>query len=208
MPVIGIDQVPRDIVRPKWYEDLGYAFGSLGRAILLANMGGGVGKVPTSGTYQSPGMPPSAGVQGPLTQQGAFTSPQTFSMNPQGRVASGSYAGNTLSQLADQGIVPRSAVNWQQPTTLGMLPNLERQSTQADIAYKQAQTQSLTPEFQADLLRRYQGLAPTDQGKGAPSDFASQLRTLSQQSESEAATGQDGPATKRLRLILQLLRGE
>ena len=214
MPVIGIDQVPRNIVRPKWYEDYGYAQGAdVGRvrdlllAALLKNAGG-FGQVPTSGTYQSTGMPrPQTGgmygTQGPLTQQGTFTSPQSFPINPQGRVASGPQSGLTLQDLVQQQMVPQSAVNWQQPTRWGIRPDLDYPTKQADIAYKQAQTKSLTPEFQADQYRRMMGLSPI--GAQPPASDNEFLRGLSDLSTKAQAGDED--AVNRIRMIRKLLQG-
>lgn len=122
--VIGIDQVPREIVRPKWYSDLGYAQGALARAILVAMAGkgggGGIGQVPTQPTPQNPGtfnFPP--GSQSPIeaaqirqmsgvpTQQG-FLSRSTQMPSPGG-------------------------VTYTQPTRLGIRPDLDYQTKQAQL---------------------------------------------------------------------------
>lgn len=189
MPVIGIDQVPRELQRPSFLSDLGYGQGSLERAILLALVSQGrLGQVPTPPTPQRPGT---------LTfPSGASTPTSPLEM------AQIQQRGGVPTQ---QGITPLQpgGVTYQQPTRLGILPNLERQQTEADIAYKRAQTQSLSPEFQAELLRRYQGLPP--QGKGQPSgnEFLQGLSDLS----ARAQAG-DEDAVKRIRIIRQLMQGQ
>ena len=159
--VIGINKVPQGIQKlPGFRANLGQMYGTqyakLEDALLaLLTKGayqGGIGQVPTSPTPTNPG-------------QLTFPSGATTQTNPL-----------EMAQLQQMGGVPTrqggvgptqqmtplqtGGATYQQPTRWGMLPNLDRQSTEADIAYKQAQTQSMTPEFQANLLRRVQGLPP------------------------------------------------
>ena len=198
MPVIGIDQVPRELVRPKWYSDLGYGYGNFQRetfdrllsALLSQGMGGGFGQVPTTPTPQNPGtfnFP--SGSQSPL---------EAAQIQQMGGVPT---RGQPFLSKSTQ--VPGAGVTFTQPTRWGMLPNLERQQTQADIEYKQAQTKSLTPEFQAEQQRRLLGLFPT--GTQPPTPDNEFLRGLSDLSTKAQAGDED--AVNRIRMIRRLMQG-
>ena len=124
MPVIGIDQVPRNIVRPKWYEDYGYGQGKIVHDLLLAaltgQMGGGVGQIPPAPTPQNPG---------------------TFNFPP------GSQSPGEAAQIRQMGGVPTNAgvlarstqlpgtggVSFTQPTRFGMRPDLDYQMRQTQL---------------------------------------------------------------------------
>src|SRR3990167_215169 len=113
MPVIGIDQVPREIVHPSIWGDAGYAGGSLLRALLLQQLQqhGGVGQVPTSPTSQNPGtfnFPP--GSQSPIEQA---------QIQQLGGVPT---RGQPFLSRASQ--TPGSGVSFTQPTRLGFKPDL------------------------------------------------------------------------------------
>lgn len=137
--VIGINEVPRNIVRPKWYEDYGYGQGALARAILLAiaggGGGGGIGQVPTTPTPSRPGT---------LT----FPSGATTPTSPQ-----------ELTQLQALGGVPSrqgtivpfgqpqtGGVSYTQPTRIGFRPDLTYQTNQLAIQKAQRELDPNSPE--------------------------------------------------------------
>lgn len=153
MPTIGIDQVPREIVRPKWYSDLGYGGGALARAILLQQLqsGGGIGQVPTSPTPGNPGQ--LTFPFGATTQ----TSPLEMAQLQQiGGVPS------RQGQITPFGQPSLGGVSYTQPTRLGILPNLERQKTQAEIEKLQGdiQFQKQLPEIYKNIYGQGGGITP------------------------------------------------
>ena len=158
MPVIGIDQVPANVPRPTGWDWFGQAVGQNQRAlldVLIAALGGksgsGIGQVPTQPTPQNPGQltfpsgastPTSPLEMAQIRQMGGVPvrNDGRFAFNPSG--AQGPGGGNTLfadtlrsfPNLAGD-ILPlgKGGVEYTQPTRWGMLPNLERQKTQAEI---------------------------------------------------------------------------
>ena len=193
MPVIGIDQVPREIVRPKWYSDRGYAEGSLLRALLLQQMqqGGGFGQVPTTPTPQNPGT---------LTfPSGATTRTSPLEMQQlQAR-------GGVPSRQGD--IVPfgqpsTGGVSFTQPTKWGMRPDVGYQLEQAKLQKAQQDLDPNSPvnQYLKSLAAANQP-APAGSEDGGGVGFIASLQTLRQ-----AADAGDEQAVTKLRLILQLLR--
>ena len=87
-----------------------------------------------------------------MSQQPRYQPPQQFPINPQGRVDSGQYAGNTLEELIGQGVVPKSAMNWQQPTKTSFFqPGLDRQVQQLQIQKLQ---EAMNPQSPNNILKR------------------------------------------------------
>lgn len=192
MPVIGIDQVPREIVRPKWYSDRGYAEGSLLRALLLQQMqqGGGFGQVPTTPTPQNPGT---------LTfPSGATTRTSPLEMQQlQAR-------GGVPSRQGD--IIPfgqpaTGGVSFTQPTRLGIKPDLDYQMRQAQLQKAQQDLDPNSPvnQYLKSLTTANQPKQEVDLGNEG--GFTASLQTLRQSAEAG-----DEQAVTKLRLILQLLR--
>ena len=163
MPVIGIDQVPRNLQRPSFWSDLGYGAGSLQRAILLALVGGGaggrIGQVPTQPTPKNPG-------------QLTFPSGATTRTSPL-EMAQIQQMGGVPTQ---QGITPLQpgGVTYQQPTRWGMLPNLERPKSQAEIEKLQqdiALNKQLGGYYDAAAQSLNQPSTPTTKGFYQPGDI-------------------------------------
>ena len=189
MPTIGIDQVPREIVRPKWYEDYGYMQGALARAVLQAMMGqvgSRIGQVPTTPTSQNPGtfnFPP--GSQSPMEAQ-------------------------QISQLGgvptNAGVMARSTqqpggagVTYSPPTKLGLQPDFSKVLEQLKI--QEAQQNIGLIRDNAAYLR---GITPKEEpvvsgnnaGAGTPSSpippsvtsqFLKDLASKSQQGDAKSA---------------------
>ena len=138
MPVIGIDQVARELQRPSIWSDIGYGSGKNTRDLLMAillQQAGNVGQVPTTPTPQNPGtfnFPP--GSQSPLEaaqiQQmgGVPTRGQSF-----------------LSQSTTQ---PGTGVSFIQPTRFGMRPDVDYLQRQATLQRTQ---QDLDPNSVPNL---------------------------------------------------------
>ena len=159
--------VPGVDPRLKWYQETGRTQGHLTKLLLEMFLGGkSISAQPTSPTSSNPGQ-----IQFPSGAQ-TQTSPLEMAMINQ--------MGGAPSRQG--GTVP---VSYQAPTRFGFGPSLSNQSTQADIAYKQAQTKSMTPEFQAELIRRTQGLPPQTGGI---------LPEKLQQIEDDALAGKPGAA--------------
>lgn len=192
MPVIGIDQVPRNIVRPKWYEDVGYAQGSLTRAIaemlLKQQMGGGIGQVPTSPTPRNPGQ--LTFPSGATTQ----TSPlEMAQLQQMGGVPS------RQGQITPFGQPSLGGVSYTQPTRLGMRPDVEYQIRQAQLQKAQ---QDLDPN--SPVNQYLKSLASANQpppSGGETAGFTQSLQALRQRADAG-----DEDAVTKLRLVLQLLR--
>ena len=139
--------LPQPEAKRKWYNDMGEAQGMTAR-LLLAMLSGGASGVPSFGKQPTQ---PTAGNPGQIQfPSGAKTQTSPLEMAIMNQM------GGAPSQQG--GTVP---VTYQPPTKWGFGPSANQQSTQADIAYKQAQTRSMTPEFQADVIRRAQGLLPS-----------------------------------------------
>ena len=168
MPVIGIDQVPRNLQRPSFLSDVGYAQGSLARAVLSALLGQagarGVGQVPTTPTASNPGtfnFPP--GSQSPLEaaqiqQLGGVPTRQGF-----------------LSK-ATQNPAPfgTTGPSFTPDTRFGIRPDLSYLQRQADLQKTQRDLDPNSPEnlykkAQAGYYDAYrklveQGLSDTEKG--------------------------------------------
>jgi len=115
-----------------------------------------------------------------------------------------------MSQVPRQAAAPyatKPMLNPQQFQNLIAMQKYQQEAAQApvDLAYKKAQTASMTPEFQANLLRQVQGLAPNPTGNQLSGDsgFTQGLQTLRQQAEAG-----DEKSVERLRMILQLLQAQ
>lgn len=197
MPVIGIDQVPRELVRPKWYSDLGYGYGNFQRetfdrllsALLSQGMGGGFGQVPTTPTPQNPGT---------LT----FPSGATTRTSPL-ELAQIQQMGGVPSRQGD--IVPfgspsTGGVSYAPPTRLGIRPDVDYQIRQAQLQKAQQDLDPNSPvnQYMRSLTAANQPAPQPPTGEGG---FAESLRSLRQ-----AAEGGDAASEQRLKLILRLLR--
>ena len=183
MPVINPSVLPaRQPNAPGWWETFGTTGLNTATDLLLkAIFSSQLGQVPTgTGTLQLPGggaATPGPGLQSQLT------------------------AGQ-LPQLIQQGQF-QPGTTYQPQTRIGFKPNVDYLSKQADIAYKQAQTKSLTPEFQADQYRRLLGLPPL--GTETPTADNEFLRGLSDLSAKAQAGDED--AVSRIRMIRKLMQG-
>ena len=120
--VIGINQVPANIPRPRWYDYAGQLYGTQGRQItdaLLAALTGGmykgqIGQVPTTPTPQRPGT---------LT----FPSGATTPTSPQ-ELAQIQAVGGVPSrggEMVPFGQPSTGGVSYTQPTRLGFKPDLD-----------------------------------------------------------------------------------
>jgi len=191
MPVIGIDQVPREIVRPKWYEDTSYASGKLLHDILLAAIsgggGGGIGQVPTAPTPSNPG-------------QLTFPSGATTRTSPLEMAQLQQMGGvpSRQGQITPFGQPSTGGVSYTQPTRLGMRPDLDYQTKQAQLQKAQ---QDLDPNSPVNQYIRSLTAANQPQRQPSGEGFAASLSTLRQQADAG-----DEQAVTKLRLILQLLQ--
>ena len=134
MPVIGIDQVPRELQRPSILSDYGYGAGKNTRDALLIALqailgggGGGLGQVPTSPTPSNPGQ--LTFPSGAQTQTSPLEMAQIRQM------------GGVPTQQGGMTPLGPGGVTYQAPTRTGLLPNLERQKTQADIDLLKSQAE-------------------------------------------------------------------
>lgn len=216
--VIGINQVPPNIPRSTFWDYTGQLGGSIADKILqayLASQGGGGNMFGpktsvTQPTQQYPGtfnFPPGSQSPGEAQQIAAMGGVPT------------QQGGQTLSRATQQ---PGTGVTFRpdQVNTQKLINDLkiqqmqselqsapyDLQAKQAEIAYKKSQAASMTPEFQANLLRQFQGLAPNgsaSQSGGQEAAFTSTLRDLGQ----KAASG-DEQAVNKIRLIKQLLESQ
>ena len=80
--VIGINEVPREIVRPKWYEDMGYAQGKVANQLLMALVGQMAGG---GGPLASKNIPNPNYGQAPQARPGVTFEPQGPQANPLAR---------------------------------------------------------------------------------------------------------------------------
>ena len=170
MPVIGIDQVPRNLQRPSIWSDIGYGSGKNTRDLLmgvLLQQMGNVGQVPTSPTPQNPGtfnFPP--GSQSPL---------EAAQIQQMGGVPT---RGQPFLSKSTQ--MPGTGVSFTQPTRFGFRPDLsylqreaELRKTTAELAgmpteqaYKRAQTGQLEAQTAFDKYVVEQGLLPIYDANG------------------------------------------
>src|SRR3990167_371025 len=197
MPTIGIDQVQREIVRPKWYSDLGYGVGNYQRetadairdAILAAMTGGAYksGQVPTTPTPSNPSQ---------LTfPSGATTRTSPLEMEQLQQMGG---VPSRQGQIVPFGQPNTGGVSYTQPTRLGMRPDLDYQTKQAQLQKAQ---QDLDPNSPVNQYIRSLTAANQPQRQPSGEGFAASLSTLRQQADAG-----DEQAVTKLRLILQLLQ--
>ena len=204
MPVIGIDQVPRNIARPSIWGDLGYMQGYQANkavdallAALLGGQGGGFGQVPTTPTPQRPGTltfpsgattPTSSLEMAQLQQMGGVPSRQ-------GEIAPFGQPGT--------GQPSTGGVQYTQPTRFGMRPDVDFQLRQAQLQKAQQDLDPNSPvnQYLKSLTAANQP-APQGELSGEAGGFAASLGTLRQQADAG-----DEDAVTKIRLILPLLQG-
>jgi len=142
MPIVNPTTLPQGIADTRAYDTTRAIVDPITQALLMALANGRFGQVPTSPTSQQPGtfnFPP--GSQSPL---------EAAQIRQMGGVPT------NAGVLARSTTIPRpGGVEYQPPTRLGLLPNLQRQSTQADIDLKRAQAD------QAKTFAQYYATPPT-----------------------------------------------